>query len=194
MTVFCRQTVWSASAQFSIILKHPKRSIEGSFRVRFFLEFVQTSRPASARAVYRAREGIGGRNTKSIVQTKSAADARPSRRRRRRRPTRGFVGTSPRILPKPKKRATTGRPYKIRVKSVRKIEVNRCTEIMPESFQNTLYFATCPPAPRRGDQWSPAGKQTYRTYYRPIRTHYHKKSLPYTKEGFFGTCKKINYT
>ena len=31
-----------------------------------------------ARAVYRAREGIGGSPTKPTVQTKSAADARPA--------------------------------------------------------------------------------------------------------------------
>ena len=47
-----------------------------------------------ARAVYRAREGIGGSDTKSVVQIRFAADARPSRRRGRRRPTRGYVRTS----------------------------------------------------------------------------------------------------
>ena len=47
-----------------------------------------------ARAACRAREGIGGSHLKSIVQTKSAADPRPSRRRGRRRPTRGYVRAS----------------------------------------------------------------------------------------------------
>ena len=47
-----------------------------------------------ARAACRAREGIGGGHTKSVVQTKPAADARLSRSRRRRRPTRGYVRTS----------------------------------------------------------------------------------------------------
>ena len=41
-----------------------------------FEEFTQTSRPASGRARFSAREGVGGRSAKSIVQTKSAADAR----------------------------------------------------------------------------------------------------------------------
>ena len=45
-------------------------------------------------AACHAREGIGGRNAKPTAQTKSAADPRPSRRQRRRRPTRGYVGTS----------------------------------------------------------------------------------------------------
>ena len=50
-----------------------------------------------ARAVHRAREGIGGCNSKSIVPTKSAADPRSSRRPcGRRRPTRGFAGASKR--------------------------------------------------------------------------------------------------
>ena len=60
-----------------------------------FSGFAQTSRPASVRARFSAREGIGGSITKSCVQTKSAADPRPSRRPNgRRRPTRGYVRAS----------------------------------------------------------------------------------------------------
>ena len=45
-------------------------------------------------AACHAHEGVGGRNAKPTAQTKSAADPRPSRRQRRRRPTRGFGCTS----------------------------------------------------------------------------------------------------
>ena len=57
-----------------------------------------------ARAVHRAREGIGGCDSKSIVPAKFAADPRLSRRPKgQRRPTRGFGSASPCILQKPKK-------------------------------------------------------------------------------------------
>ena len=74
------------------------RDIERQYPERFLMLGVcaDFAPRVGTRAVYRAREGIGGSITKSTVQTKFAADARwsPSALGRR-RPTRGFVGTSP---------------------------------------------------------------------------------------------------
>ena len=76
------------------------RDIERQYPERFLMLGVcaDFAPRVGARAVYRAREGIGGNEAKPFAQTKFAADARPSRRRGRRRPTRGFACTSDRTL------------------------------------------------------------------------------------------------
>ena len=86
----------------------------GGYRLCFWGESVQTSRPASGRARFSARTGVGESITKSCVQTKSAADARPCRLPAADGTRRGasYVPQT-RIFAEPKRRATTGRPLPI---------------------------------------------------------------------------------
>ena len=86
------------------------RDIERQYPERFLMLGVcaDFAPRVGTRAVYRAREGIGGSDTKSTVQTKSAADPRPCRLPAAGGTRRGASCIShPRIFAKSKRRATS---------------------------------------------------------------------------------------